>query len=35
MAVLLRRDQAGVQSSDLSSALPQQPETYDLTTEKV
>ncbi|XP_014839068.1 PREDICTED: uncharacterized protein LOC106915760 [Poecilia mexicana] len=34
MAALLRRDQAGVQSSDLSSALPQQPETYDLTTEK-
>ncbi|XP_023204708.1 uncharacterized protein LOC111611636 [Xiphophorus maculatus] len=34
MATLLRRDQAGVQSSDLSSALPQQPETYDLTTEK-
>ncbi|KAM4717738.1 uncharacterized protein FYW61_017717 [Anableps anableps] len=34
VAALLRRDQAGVQSSDLSSSLPQQPETYDLTTEK-
>ncbi|XP_012715932.2 uncharacterized protein LOC105924683 [Fundulus heteroclitus] len=34
VAALLRRDQAGVQSSDLSNALPQQPETYDLTTEK-
>ncbi|MED6293631.1 hypothetical protein CHARACLAT_012419 [Characodon lateralis] len=34
VAALLRRDQTGVQSSDLSSALPQQPATYDLTTEK-
>lgn len=34
VAALLRRDQSGVQSSDLSSCLPQQPETYDLTTEK-
>ncbi|KAM4534568.1 uncharacterized protein V3H82_024482 [Fundulus diaphanus] len=34
VAALLRRDQAGVQSSDLNNAVPQQPETYDLTTEK-
>lgn len=35
MASLLRRDHSSVQGSDLRSVIPQQPETYDLTTEKV
>lgn len=35
MASLLRRDHSTVQSADLRGAMPQQPETYDLTTEKV
>ncbi|KAF7651298.1 hypothetical protein LDENG_00112980 [Lucifuga dentata] len=34
MASLLRRDHSSVQGADLRSAMPQQPETYDLTTEK-
>ncbi|KAG7242877.1 hypothetical protein INR49_018132 [Caranx melampygus] len=34
MASLLRRDHSSVQGSDLRSVMPQQPETYDLTTEK-
>ncbi|XP_071752470.1 uncharacterized protein LOC139909339 [Centroberyx gerrardi] len=34
MASLLRRDHSSVQGADLRSAEPQQPETYDLTTEK-
>ncbi|XP_022608312.1 uncharacterized protein LOC111227171 [Seriola dumerili] len=34
MASLLRRDHPSVQGSDLRSVMPQQPETYDLTTEK-
>ncbi|XP_041858939.1 uncharacterized protein LOC121651107 [Melanotaenia boesemani] len=34
VASLLRRDQSGIQSSDLRSALAQPRQTYDLTTEK-
>ncbi|XP_029914371.1 uncharacterized protein LOC115364088 isoform X2 [Myripristis murdjan] len=34
MASLLRRDHSSVQGADLRSAMPQQPETYDLTAEK-
>ncbi|XP_069558938.1 uncharacterized protein [Brachyistius frenatus] len=34
MATLLRRDHSSVQGTDLRSAMPQPPETYDLTTEK-
>ncbi|XP_071329704.1 uncharacterized protein [Trachinotus anak] len=34
IASLLRRDNSSVQGSDLRSAMAQQPETYDLTTEK-
>ncbi|KAM6913469.1 uncharacterized protein PEZ65_014039 isoform 1-T2 [Lycodopsis pacificus] len=34
VAPSLRRDHSSVQSDDLRGAMPQQPETYDLTTEK-
>ncbi|XP_034394812.1 uncharacterized protein LOC117734685 [Cyclopterus lumpus] len=34
VAPLLRRDPSSVQSADLRGAMPQPPETYDLTTEK-
>ncbi|XP_042360762.1 uncharacterized protein LOC121956556 [Plectropomus leopardus] len=34
VASLLRRDHSSVQGDDLRSAMPQPPETYDLTTEK-
>lgn len=35
MASLLRRDNSSVHGADLRSTVPQPPETYDLTTEKV
>ncbi|XP_008288424.1 uncharacterized protein LOC103363434 isoform X2 [Stegastes partitus] len=34
VASMLRRDHSSVQGADLRTALPQQPETYDLTTDK-
>ncbi|KAM4597860.1 uncharacterized protein ACJ7VT_021425 [Polymixia lowei] len=34
MASLLRKDQTSIRGADLRSAMPRQPETYDLTTEK-